>query len=152
MKNAKERAIEQGKTSLSDNFIKALEHEYNDIMNYATMECPPPATPKTKKRGKKKKGKERSLIDRLINLKDSVCLFIHDFSVLFDNNQAERDLRDVKTKSKVSGCFRIKKETQTYLTITSYLSTSRKHGINAFEALFLAFKGEAEKVLIYWWF
>ena len=98
--------------------------------------------------GKKKKGKERALIDRLIKLKDSVCLFIHNFLVPFDNNQAERDLRNVKTKAKVSGCFRTKAGALTYLKITSYLSTAKKHGINAFEALALAFKGETEKVLI----
>ena len=49
--------------------------------------------------------KERSFIERLIKLKVSVCLFIKDFAVPFDNNQAERDLRNVKTKSKVSGRF-----------------------------------------------
>ena len=147
MKTLKEQAVEQGKTLLTEGVIKTLEHEYGEIMSYATMECPPPDNIGPKKRGKKKKGKERSLIERLIKLKDSVCLFIHDFAVPFDNNQAERDLRNVKTKAKVSGCFRTKKGAQTYLTITSYLSTARKHGINAFAALTAAFKGEAEKVL-----
>ena len=148
MKTAKEQAIEEGKTELRENLIKALEHEYDEIMAYANMECPPPDKIEPKKRGKKKKGKERALIDRLIKLKDSVCLFIHNFLVPFDNNQAERDLRNVKTKAKVSGCFRTKAGAQTYLKITSYLSTAKKHGINAFEALALAFKGETEKVLI----
>ena len=77
-----------------------------------------------------------------------MCLFIHNFLVPFDNNQAERDLRNVKTKAKASGCFRTKAGAQTYLKITSYLSTAKKHSINAFEALALAFKGETEKVLI----
>ena len=146
MKTAKEQAIEEGKTELREDLIKALE--YDEIMAYANMECPPPDKIEPKKRGKKKKGKERSLIERLIKLKDSVCLFIHNFPVPFDNNQAERDLRNVKTKAKVSGCFRTKAGAQTYLKITSYLSTAKKHGINAFEALALAFKGETEKVLI----
>ena len=148
MKTAKEQAIEEGKTELREDLIKALEYEYDEIMAYANMECPPPDKIEPKKRGKKKKGKERALIDRLIKLKDSVCLFIHNFPVPFDNNQAERDLRNVKTKAKVSGCFRTKAGAQTYLKITSYLSTAKKHGINAFEALALAFKGETEKVLI----
>ena len=56
-------------------------------------------------------------------------------------------MRNVKNEAKVSECFRTKKGAQTYLTITSYLSTARKHGINAFAALTAAFKGEAEKVL-----
>ena len=132
MKTAKEQAIEEGKTELREDLIKALEYEYDEIMAYANMECPPPDKIEPKKRGKKKKGKERALIDRLIKLKDSVCLFIHN----------------VKTKAKVSGCFRTKAGAQTYLKITSYLSTAKKHGINAFEALALAFKGETEKVLI----
>ena len=62
-----------------------------------------------------------------------MCLFIHNFLVTFDNNQAERDLRNVKTKAKVSGCFRTKAVAQTYLKITSYLCTAKKHGINAFK-------------------
>ena len=88
-----------------------------------------------------------SMIERLIKLKASVCLFIHNFAVPFDNNQDERDVRNVKTKSKVSGCFRSIKGTQTYLTITSFLSTARKQGIDAFEALTSAFNCKAEIVL-----
>jgi len=99
MKTAKELAIEQGKTALSDNLIKAIEREYDEIMVYANMESPPPDDIGPKKRGKKKKGKEKALIDRLIKLKDSVCLFIHNFMVPFDNNQAERDMTQCKDQS-----------------------------------------------------
>ena len=42
--------------------------------------------------------------------------------------------------------FRTKAGAQTYLKITFYLSTAKKHGVNAFEALALALKGETEKV------
>lgn len=147
MKSAKEKAIEQNQISLKDSHISSLEREYDEIMDYANIECPQHDNTEPIKRGKRKKGKERSLIERLIKLKESVCLFIHNFAVPFDNNQAERDVRNVKTKSKVSGCFRSIKGAQTYLTITSYLSTARKQGIDVFEALTSAFNGKAEIVL-----
>jgi transposase len=66
---------------------------------------------------------------------------------LFDNNQAERDVRNVKTKIKVSGCFRAENGAQNYLDIMSYISTGRKHGLSAYEALTAAFAGNAEIVL-----
>ena len=44
--------------------------------------------------------------------------------------------------------FSYKGRSSDYLKITSYLRTAKKHGINAFEAFALAFKGETEKVLI----
>ncbi len=53
-------------------------------------------------------------------LKASVCLFIRNFEVPFDNNQAERDVRNVKTKTKVSGCFRTEGGSQNYMDIMSY--------------------------------
>lgn len=73
--------------------------------------------------------------------------FIRDFDVPFDNNQAERDVRNVKTKTKVSGCFRTESGAQDYLDIMLYISTGRKHDISAYEALTAAFAGNAEIVL-----
>lgn len=62
----------------------------------------------------------------------------------FDNNKAERDVRNVKTKTKVSGCFISIKGAQDYLKIMSFISTGNKHGINAFDALTAAFSGNAK--------
>ena len=84
MKSDKEKAIEQDQISLKDSYISSLEREYDEIMDYANIECPPPDNTEPIKRGKRKKGKERSLIERLIKLKASVCLFIHNFAVPFE--------------------------------------------------------------------
>lgn len=65
----------------------------------------------------------------------------------FDNNQAERDVRNVKTKKKVSRCFRSIKGALDYLKIMSFISTGNKHGINAFDALTAAFSGNAKIIL-----
>ena len=64
----------------------------------------------------------------------------------FDNIQAERDVRNVKTKTKVSGCRSVK-GAQDYLKIMSFISTGNKHGINAFYALTAAFSGNAKIIL-----
>ena len=79
---------------------------------------------------KKKRGKVLCLIDRLKKYKGQVCLFLENFSIPFDNNQAERDIRNIKVKTKVSGCFRSFDGAVEYLDIMSYIGTARKHGIN----------------------
>ena len=147
MKKARDKAAAKGKTELSYYYLHKFDTEYNRLMKLADEECPLPADPPQKKKGRKKKGKERSLIERLMALKASVCLFIRNFDVPFDNNQAERDVRNVKTKTKVSGCFRTESGAQDYLDIMSYISTGRKHGVSAYEALTAAFAGNAEIVL-----
>lgn len=147
MKKARDKAVVKGKTELSYYHLHKFDTEYDRLMMMANEECPLSPDPLKKKKGRKKKGKERSLIERLMALKASVCLFIRDFDVPFDNNQAERDVRNVKTKTKVSGCFRTESGAQDYLDIMSYISTGRKHGISAYEALTAAFTGNAEIVL-----
>ena len=147
MKKTRDKAAAKGKTGLSYYYLHKFDTEYDRLMKMADEECPPPPDPPKKKKGRKKKGKERSLIERLVALKGSVCLFVKDFAVPFDNNQAERDVRNVKTKTKVSGCFRTENGAQNYLDIMSYISTGRKHGVSAYQALTAAFAGNAEIVL-----
>ena len=85
-----------------------------------------------------------SLINRLDTYKGSVCQFINNFSVPFDNNQAERDIRMVKVKTKVSGYYRSMKGAQEYLTKMSYVETAKKHGINAYEAILKSIIGNPD--------
>ena len=86
------------------------------------------------RRGRPKRGKILSLIDRLRDYKESVCLFVKNFAVPFDNNQAERDLRMIKVKAKVSGCFRTEEGATDFLKIMSYTGTAKKQGVNPFHA------------------
>ena len=89
-----------------------------------------------------KRGKVLTLIDRLQDFRASVCLFVENFAVTFDNNQAMRDLCMVKVKTKFSGCFRTDSGAENFLKIISYIGTARKQGVNPFSAILLALTDE----------
>ena len=142
------KAKEQGRYSLPDEYLQRYDARYDEIMKLAHEENPYPEPPPGKKRGRKKKGKVLSLIERLEEYKASVCLFLKNFDVPFDNNSAERSFRHVKVKTKVSGCFRTEDGVRDYVTIMSYVGTAQKQGINPFSAILSAVSGMPEVIFV----
>jgi len=86
----------------------------------------------TSKIGKKLHALARRMRDRI----DDYLRFAHDpHRYPFDNNAAEREIRMVKLRQKISGCLRTFAGAQQFCAIRSYLATATKHGVNLLDAL-----------------
>jgi transposase len=130
--------------SVSEHYRK----RYRNLLRDAEIECPAPdETTRRGKRGRIARSKSRNLLERLRDFESDVLRFMDDEKVPFSNNQAENDLRMTKVQQKVSGCFRSLDGAKTFCRIRSYLSTCRKQGVTASDALRLLFQGKWPKFM-----
>ena len=116
-------------------------NQYHKIIAEGWEENPLPKKPLKKKRGRPAKTKSQNLLTRLGEFEDSVLAFLHDLNVPFTNNLAEQDIRMIKVRLKISGCFRTLKGAEHFARIRSYLSTARKQGRNILDSITAAIKG-----------
>ncbi len=132
-----------GQTALPADTRAAFDHRYEEALHagYRLNPRPPPVGAGGKPRGRPAQSPPLNLLDRLRDFKTETLAFMHDFRVPFDNNLAERDVRMVKVKQKVSGGFRTPAGAQGFAQIRGYLSTARKQAVNVFTAIRDAFAG-----------
>jgi len=140
MKASVEAASALGQTELAEEVIESLEACYERLLAEGFAMNPPPERP-PKTRGRPKRGRVLALLDRLSEHKEAALRFLKDFRVPFDNNQAERDIRMVKVKQKVSGCFRANNGADRFCRIRGYISTMRKQHQNILACLESVFLG-----------
>ncbi len=137
------QVVENADGQLSPDDAKRWRQRYRRLLKKAESECPPPDESQRKgKRGRLKRSKARNLLERLRDFEQDVLRFMEVEIVPFTNNQGENDLRMTKVQQKISGCFRSMEGAKIFCRVRSYLSTCRKNGISATEALTLLFQGE----------
>jgi transposase len=141
IKRAVDSAKAQAQTALAPPQIADYAQRYGAILQAGLEEESRDPSPPSGQRGRKKQHKSKNLLDRLVQYQAETLAFMKDFAVPFDNHLAERDLRMMKVKQKVSGCFRTTPGAQAFCRIRSSLSTMKKQGHNVITALKSVFLG-----------
>lgn len=121
-------AIKFGKSSFEVQEIQWYEETYDKILEKALIENQNIASSYYRDKAEK-------LRRRLIKYKDNQLYFLKDFSVPFDNNAIERDLRMIKGKTKVSGGFRSIDGAKLFADAMSIIKTSIKRKINPMQSI-----------------
>jgi transposase len=115
--------------SLKPRFIARIERRYDAVVAAGlAFHMSLPRLPRAQRRGGKPRRVGHNLLVRLQMRRDDVLRFLHDPQVPFTNNQAERDIRMMKLRQKISGGFRSFAGAEIFAVIRSVLSTARKQG------------------------
>jgi transposase len=143
IKMAVDTARQTGQSALPVADLDCFHARYLQIVDAGYAQNPAPEPPEgPKRRGRRKQSKARNLLDRFRDHPDGILAFMRDFAVPFDNNLSERDLRMMKLRQKISGTFRSLDALVDFCRIRGYVSTARKNGLNALDALRRVFLGE----------
>jgi transposase len=131
------RATQMGADRLSHPTMCRVRSGYQDLLDKGWLTNEPDVDTSVKWI----RATARRLLKRLDERREEVLRFTVDFSVPFDNNQAERDIRMVKLQQKISGSWRTKAGADNFCAIRSYVSTMKKHGHDVLGGLNQLFEG-----------
>lgn len=118
----------------AENFDLIVLRELDEVRSQEPL-------PRKGKRGKQPKTEEHRLLEALAENKENFLRFLFDPDVPFDNNLAERALRMIKAKQKISGCFRSDEGGDYFCRIRGYISTLKKNDMPVLKHIQNAFMG-----------
>ena len=140
MKDAVEKAKETNAPNCGKQSDK-LKTRYDEIVQAGLDANLFPDKKEPPKRGRPKRTKAQNLLIRLRDYKKDILAFVDDFTVPFDNNLSERDLRMIKIQQKISGTFRSATGGDDFCRIRGYISTIRKQAMNVIHSICRVFTG-----------
>ena len=130
----REILLKFGCKQFSEYEIEQMEKEYDEILTRAKLENENISSIYWKE-------KCNTLLNRSIKYKKQTLLYIHDFSIPYDNNFMERALRMIKGKTKVSGGFRSNKGAIRFGKTMSIIKTAKLRDLNPFKCIKAIFNG-----------
>lgn len=108
--------------------ISDFKAGYQHIISTGILENPAPEpVDHFVKGGRKKQLKAKNLLERCQKYETEILSFMHDFSIPFSNNLAERDIRMMKLQQKISGTFRSEDGADWFCRVRGYISTVKKN-------------------------
>jgi transposase len=114
--------------AIEERLLAVYQHRHQQIIDAGTAANPSPP-------GHGVRSPAANLLARIGGFVADVLRFAHDLRMPFDNNLAERDIRVVKLRQKISGGLHTWTGAETSPRSAATQSTTRKQAINALEAL-----------------
>jgi transposase len=130
----RQKALPEGsRRVIGEKTRRRIQQRYCDIVLEGLAQNPEPPPPPGG--GRPKRGKPLNLLIRLEERYEQIMGFFEYDHVPFDNNLAERDLRMMKTREKISGTFRSDEHAAAFCDLRSVISTARKQSRDILETL-----------------
>lgn len=134
MNKARKELMEQEITSFSEKKLREYEEKYQALITKGRTE-------NKKTSHLYAKSEEKTLLNRLEKYSHNHLLFLYDFSVPFENNISERDLRKAKNRQKMAGGFRKESGHQMYCSILTIIETLKRRNLGIIENIKHLFMG-----------
>ncbi|MBO5408747.1 MAG: transposase [Clostridia bacterium] len=134
MNRERKELIAQGKSSFPEETIVSYEQKYHALIAKGREENKTTAH-------KYAREEEMTLLNRMEKYSHNHLLFLHDFSVFFDDNISERDLRKAKNRQKMAGGFRKDSGHEMYCSILTIIETLKRRKMGLLENIKRLFMG-----------
>lgn len=134
MNREQKDVMEEGGFSFLNETVAWYEKRYAELIKEGRRE-------NRETRHQYAKRDEKALLNRLEKYGRNHFLFLHDFSVTFDDNISERDLRKAKNRLKMAGGFRKESGHEMYCAILIIIETLKKRKMGLIENLEKLFMG-----------
>ena len=125
--HARKLLVEKGQSAFPQTRIQNFNRRISEILERGRQEY-------NNDEGHFYHADELRLLNRLEKYRGNYFAWLADFSLPTTNNIAERSLRGIKTKEKVSGQFLTEESAEHFACIRTYAETCSRNGINPYHA------------------